>query len=80
MDISMPKMDGKEATGEIRKLEAETGGHVPIVAPTAHAMDGAEDGILAAVLDHYLTKPLRKALIHEQVAKHAPEDAEPISQ
>ncbi len=75
MDISMPKMDGKEATGEIRKLEAATGGHVPIVALTAHAMGGDADDILAAGLDHYMTKPLRKALIHEQVALHCPAGA-----
>jgi len=78
MDISMPKMDGKEATGEIRRKEAESGDHIPIIALTAHAMDGDADGILAAGLDHYMTKPLRKALIHEQIANHCPQDAEPI--
>jgi len=78
MDISMPKMDGKEATGEIRRKEAESGDHIPIIALTAHAMDGDADGILVAGLDHYMTKPLRKALIHEQIANHCPQDAEPI--
>jgi len=78
MDISMPKMDGKEATGEIRKLESESGGHIPIVALTAHAMDGDADGILAAGLDHYMTKPLRKALIHDRIAQHCPEDVKPL--
>ncbi len=78
MDISMPKMDGKEATGEIRKLEKETGGHVPIIALTAHALDGDEDGILAAGLDHYMTKPLRKAAIHERIAQHCPFEAQPV--
>ena len=73
MDISMPEMDGKEATGEIRKLEALTGRHVPIVALTAHAMTGDSDGILAAGLDHYLTKPLRKAVILERILQHASE-------
>ncbi|GAA6188435.1 response regulator [Litorivita sp. NS0012-18] len=77
MDISMPKMDGKEATKEIRAIEAEAGGHVPIVALTAHAMDGDKDGILAAGLDHYLTKPLRKAAIHETIMEHCPEGARP---
>jgi signal transduction histidine kinase/CheY-like chemotaxis protein len=77
MDISMPKMDGKEATGEIRKLETGTGGHVPIIALTAHAMDGDSEDILAAGLDHYMTKPLRKALIHEQITRHCPNDAVP---
>ncbi|WP_083100349.1 response regulator [Pseudophaeobacter leonis] len=79
MDISMPEMDGKEATGEIRKIEGQTGGHVPIVALTAHAMAGDSDGILAAGLDYYMTKPLRKALILERIEKHAPEDVQPIS-
>ncbi|WP_282095129.1 response regulator [Epibacterium ulvae] len=78
MDISMPKMDGKEATGEIRKIEATTGQHVPIVALTAHAMAGDSEGILAAGLDDYLTKPLRKALIHERIASHFPAQAQPL--
>ncbi len=60
MDISMPRMDGKEATRAIRALEQETGRHVPVVAMTAHAMAGDDKSILAAGLDHYLTKPLRK--------------------
>lgn len=77
MDISMPKMDGKEATQKIRRLESETGGHVPIVALTAHAMEGDEQGILAAGLDHYLTKPLRKAAIHGKIFELCPADAEP---
>lgn len=77
MDISMPKMDGKEATQKIRKLESETGGHVPIVALTAHAMEGDEQGILAAGLDHYLTKPLRKAAIFGKIFEFCPPDAEP---
>ncbi|QBF29822.1 response regulator [Thalassococcus sp. S3] len=76
MDISMPKMDGKEATGEIRKIEAGSGSHVPIVALTAHAMDGDEQGILDAGLDFYLTKPLRKTAIHARIAEHCPADAE----
>ena len=67
MDISMPKMDGKEATAAIRALEAASGGHVPIVALTAHAMEGDDQSILAAGLDHYLTKPLRKPQIIERI-------------
>ena len=78
MDISMPKMDGKEATAEIRALESESGGHVPIVALTAHAMDSDRDGILAAGLDRYLTKPLRKAEIFAVIAEHCPDAARPV--
>ena len=79
MDISMPKMDGKEATGEIRLLEAESGTHVPIVALTAHAMDSDKDNILAAGLDQYLTKPLRKAEIFAAIGEYCPQDARPIA-
>ena len=77
MDISMPKMDGKEAATKIREIEAETGGHVPIVALTAHAMDGDDKGILASGIDHYLTKPLRKPAIHGQISDACPQEAEP---
>ena len=61
-DISMPRMDGKEAAAEMRRLETELGrSSVPIVAMTAHALDGDADAILAAGIDHYLTKPIRKS-------------------
>lgn len=67
MDISMPRMDGKEATKAIRALEESSGKHVPIVAMTAHAMEGDSQAILASGLDHYLTKPLRKPDIIAQI-------------
>ncbi|WP_264211595.1 response regulator [Leisingera thetidis] len=78
MDISMPMMDGKEATAQIRRIEAVSGGHVPVIALTAHAMAGDSEGILAAGLDHYLTKPLRKALIHEKIRAFAPPETQPL--
>lgn len=78
MDISMPGMDGKQATGEIRRQEIGTGRHVPIVALTAHAMAGDDQGILAAGLDHYLTKPLHKKLICDMISSHCPADARPV--
>jgi signal transduction histidine kinase/DNA-binding response OmpR family regulator len=65
MDISMPKMDGKQATTAIRAIE--TGTRTPILALTAHAMDGDDAGILAAGLDKHLTKPLRKPLIMQEI-------------
>ena len=76
MDISMPEMDGREATRQIRLIEADRGlGRVPIVALTAHAMDGDAEGILAAGLDFYLTKPLRKTAICERIATLCPPGA-----
>lgn len=77
MDISMPKMDGKEATETIRAKEKGTGGHVPIVALTAHAMDGDDKGILESGLDHYLTKPLRKPEIHGMLHDMCPDGVAP---
>ncbi len=73
-DISMPRMDGKEAAARIRTLEAESArAHVPIVAMTAHALEGDADAILAAGMDHYMTKPIRKAeLVARILAAVAP--------
>jgi CheY-like chemotaxis protein len=76
MDISMPIMDGKEATREIRKLEKGTPHPVGIVALTAHAMKGDEKSILEAGLDHYLTKPLRKWAIHGKLSEYIPKGVE----
>jgi signal transduction histidine kinase/DNA-binding response OmpR family regulator len=76
MDISMPEMDGKEAARTIRALGG-AGVKVPIVALTAHAMDGDAEAILAAGIDRYLTKPLRKTAIESALAEHRPRDSRP---
>lgn len=74
MDISMPEMDGREAARAIRAAEAaEDRPRVPIVALTAHAMDADRVSILEAGIDHYLTKPLKKAEILAQVAAFCPD-------
>jgi len=78
MDISMPEMDGREATRAIRAAEASRGSRVPIVALTAHAMDGDAEGILAAGIDRYLTKPLRKSAICSALVEFCPPDARPV--
>ncbi len=59
MDIQMPEMDGLEATRAIREKEKINGGHIPIVAVTAHAMKGDEERCLSTGMDYYLTKPIR---------------------
>ena len=73
MDISMPRMDGKQATREIRRLEGE-GAPVPIIAVTAHAMAGDREAVLEAGLTDYLTKPLRKAALAEKLELYASRD------
>ncbi|WP_151718206.1 response regulator [Gemmobacter serpentinus] len=79
MDISMPEMDGREAASAIRELEAlaPDPSHVPIIALTAHAMEGDEGPILAAGIDRYLTKPLRKTAISEVFRTLAPPGTRP---
>ena len=78
MDIQMPAMDGLECTAAIRAIEAETGGRVPILALTAHALLSDRERCLASGMDDYLTKPIRRDALFEALARAAPRSGERI--
>jgi two-component system sensor histidine kinase/response regulator len=71
MDVQMPELDGLAATGIIRTREQASGGHVPIIAMTAHAMQGDRDRCLSAGMDEYLAKPIRPDELVELVERVA---------
>jgi CheY-like chemotaxis protein len=71
MDVQMPEMDGFEATRRIRRMEAPTLRHIPIVATTAHAMAGDIERCLAAGMDGYVSKPISRKGLEEAVRRHA---------
>jgi CheY-like chemotaxis protein len=72
MDVQMPELDGLEATALIRKAEAGTGRHVPIVALTAHAMREDRERCLNAGMDEYLAKPFKAGDLFDTIERLLP--------
>jgi len=72
MDCQMPEMDGYQATGIIRQLETILGRSTPIVALTAHAMDGSRQECLAAGMNDQLSKPLTLAALTRKLLEWLP--------
>jgi PAS domain S-box-containing protein len=67
MDIQMPEMDGLDATMAIRRAERQRGTHTPIVAMTAHVLQGDRERCLEAGMDEYLPKPVRTRRLFETI-------------
>lgn len=67
MDCQMPMMDGFGATRQIRDLEAQFGGHTPIIALTASAFTEDRERCFEAGMDDYLSKPFKKHRLLETV-------------
>jgi PAS domain S-box-containing protein len=69
MDVQMPVLDGFEATAAIRERDRNSGGHLPIIAMTAHAMAGDLERCLAAGMDGYIAKPIQAKTLFATVER-----------
>jgi len=68
MDLSLPRMDGWEAT---RRLKADAAtAQIPLIVLSAHAMNGDEDRARAAGCDDFLTKPIDETVLFQTIARH----------
>jgi CheY-like chemotaxis protein len=75
MDLSLPVLDGWEATRRIKAAEATR--HIPVIALTAHAMAGDREKALAAGCDDFDTKPVDFPRLLEKILALAPRDRAP---
>jgi signal transduction histidine kinase/CheY-like chemotaxis protein len=77
MDLSMPVMDGLEATRRIRRIEEERGlPRTPIIAATAHVFEQDRDRCRAAGMDDFISKPVRQPKLEEVLARWTAESAQ----
>jgi CheY-like chemotaxis protein len=68
MDLSLPKLDGVEATRRLKADPATAG--IPIIVLSAHAMQADEERARAAGCDDFLTKPIDEDRLFETIARH----------
>ena len=73
MDVSMPQMNGLEATQAIREIETEVDVRIPIIGVTAHAITGDKDRCLDAGMDDYLSKPISPDSLIEKINRLMPD-------
>lgn len=78
MDVQMPELDGLTAARRIRQWEVAHGGHVPIIAMTARAMQGDRERCLEAGMDDYLSKPIDSERLRQLVSRFHVEQAGPV--
>jgi PAS domain S-box-containing protein len=67
MDCQMPVMDGFDATRKIRESEMETNEHIPIIAVTAHAIEGDRERCLSKGMDDYISKPTKQQVLADAI-------------
>jgi two-component system sensor histidine kinase/response regulator len=79
MDVQMPVMNGFEATAAIRVWDRTRGGHTPIIAMTPNAMKEDAQCCFDAGMDGYVSKPIDRARLFEEIAKHAKRSAASVA-
>jgi signal transduction histidine kinase/PleD family two-component response regulator/HPt (histidine-containing phosphotransfer) domain-containing protein len=79
MDVQMPEMDGLEATRQIRKLKSKSNiSRIPIIAMTAHAMQGDKENCMKAGMNDYVSKPVSPYTLAETLKKWLPNKKETV--